>query len=374
MLVSSEPSPRIAPCRSVPVVSVLQSPLVPPRSDIEGLQSAMRDIQVSVADYYRECARTVDEDALGTRVRTCVSFIQVVHDQLRKHGSMGAQYQELFLQPAEPGSQLVRGFEYARHVVQHVLHPVRPSPSAMVGGFLVGLRLYAEWQPIPSSVHGRLTRSTQDLRPFYDHELSGREVTRTLLDAAAFFGRVCPVAVHRDHNGEWTGFPLRHQPGVSDRLHPEEPFEEAEALKWMSSRRPGGDRRVIVGSLDGPGEPVLFGLTFVGRCAFMPFLESTAQVNIDIGLGYPYHVGDIGSHTKESKQHFRLPDPDRSVLCSDEEIAAWAGPPLAEAPNVPPRPGPQQEWWRRQWAMESSSPLPGFLTRRERRLNASLPD
>jgi hypothetical protein len=356
-------------------MSVLQNPLVPPKSDLDGLQSAMRDVQVSVADYYRECARTVDEDELGTRVRTCVSFIQVVHDQLRKHGSMGAAYQDLFRQPAEPGSELLQGFEYARHVVQHILHPIRPDPSAMVGGFTVGMRVYAQWKPIPPSVHGRLKRPTQQLHPFYDQELAGHEVTSTLLDAAAFFARVCPAAIHRDHNGEWTGFPLRHQPGVRDRLHPEEPSEENDALAWMSSRRPGGDRRVIVGSFDSSeAGPIVFGLTFTQRCAFMPFFETPAQIRSDIGLGYPYHVGDISAHTTESRQHFRFPDPNRSVLCRDDEIESWAGNPLADVPDVPSGSGPQEDWWRRLWTLESSSLLPGFLTRRERRLNANLPD
>ena len=76
----------------------------------------MRDVQVSIGDYYRETARTDDPDALATRVRSCVGFIQVLNELLRKQSSANRTYGELFKPPEDPRVGIVRAFEYARHL------------------------------------------------------------------------------------------------------------------------------------------------------------------------------------------------------------------------------------------------------------------
>jgi hypothetical protein len=257
-------------------MAVLQHTLTVPPSQLAALRSSMRDVQVSIGDYYRETARTDDPDALATRVRSCVGFIQVLNELLRKQssGSTNRTYCALFEPPEDPRVGIVRAFKYARNLTQHVLHPVRPNPSTLIGGLTVGMRIYAVWEDVPPAAHERLKNETKDLKPDYDQCLKGEEVTRTFLDAARFFYEVCPDLVHRDANGEWTGFPLRHQASVANRLHPEEPPDEAAALTWMAQRRPGGDRRVITGSLQGADhERILYGFTFVGQRSFTPLLR-----------------------------------------------------------------------------------------------------
>jgi len=328
----------------------------------------MRDVQVSIGDYYRETARTDDPDALATRVRSCVGFIQVLNELLRKQSGANRVYNAMFDAPEDPRISVIRAFEYARHLTQHVLHPVRPDPSALIGGFGLGMRIYAVWEEVPSSAHGRLKDTTKVLKPDYDQNLNGEEVTGTFLDAARFFFEVCPDLVHRDTNGEWTGFPLRHQAGVPNRLHPEEPLDEAAALLWLAQRRPGGDRRVISGSLrSADDELVIYGFTFVGRCSFTPFFETVEQVNTDITNGYPYHLADVAAHVTDRAADFKLSG--RAVFCSDTDVEEWAGDPLDEAPESPESPTMAMIDWTTMWAQESS-----YLTRRERRLNASLPD
>ena len=230
------------------------------------------------------------------------------------------------------------------------------------------MRIYAVWEDVSPAANERLKKPTKALRPDYDQCLKDKEVTGTFLDAARFFYEVRPDLVHRDANGEWTGFPLRHQDGVANRLHPEEPPDEAAALRWMAQRRPGGNRRVISGSLQGADhERILYGFTFVGQCSFTPFFETVEQVNADIVNGYPYHLADVTAHVTDRGADFKLSG--RSVFCSDSDVEEWAGDPLDQAPNVPESPTMAAINWTTMWAQERS-----YLIRRERRLNASLPD
>jgi len=145
----------------------------------------------------------------------------------------------------------------------------------------------------------------------------------------------------------------------------------------MNGRKPGGDRRLVVGCFREPdGSELVFGFTFAFQCSFVPFFESPEQLATDIALGARYHRANPSGHLIESSQHFHLPDSDRSVLCSENEFESWAGAPLEFLPEL--EEGSdflELEWWRRQWRLESEAySITPFLVRRERRLNAALPD
>jgi hypothetical protein len=143
-------------------------------------------------------------------------------------------------------------------------------------------------------------------------------------------------------------------------------LDQAAALLWLAGRRPGGDLRVISGSLRSPdGEPVVYGLTFVGRCSFTPFYETVEQVNADIANGYSYHLGDVAAHVTDRAAAFRLSG--RAVFCSDIDIEDWAGNPLDEAPEGPESPAMALLDWPTMWRQESS-----YVTRRWDRVNASM--
>jgi len=334
----------------------------------------MRDLQVSIGNYYR-CSEGfgVEAEVLATPVRSSIGFVQVLNELLRKQTSRAAEYCAIFEPPVDSRAGIIQGFEYVRHVTQHI-DPVRPQSAAIFGGAGLEFRTYATWEEVPLSVHGRLTSNTKALKPTYEHNLQGREVVDTLLDAARFFAEVCPDLVHRQANGEWTGFPLRHQPGVSSRLHPEEPDDQIAALAWMTRRRPGGDLRVVCGSLtDVTKGSILFGFTFTNQCAFVPFFETPDQVNDDIALKFAYYEADVAANTLEKGSEFGMPA-GRSVLCSEQPVPHWAGLPLSEAPRKEDHATfALLDFWHTLWMQEAASGAPSFLTRRERRLNASQP-
>ena len=331
----------------------------------------MLDVQTSIGDYYRSTA-TFDAsvDLLATRVRSCLSFVQVVNGLLEARPEF-PDYTAMFKPPEDPRTTVILGFEYVRNVAQHIAHPVRPDPAAAVGGIGLGYRTYATWQDIPSAAHDQLWPRTQKLKSHYDHNLRGQEVTGTLLDVTRIFAEICPDLVHRRPNGEWTGFPLSHQAGVHSRLHPEEPDDPHTALAWMASRRPGGDCRVICGSLtDSVQTPVVFGLTFVADCAFVPFFETAEQIAADIAVGFDYFEADVAANTLESGT-----SPNRSVLCGKSAVCDWAGEPLVAAPKRKEHTTfATIDFWLQMWEQESAEMPTAFLTRRERRLNASAPD
>lgn len=335
----------------------------------------MRDLQVSIGNYYR-CSEGfgVEAEVLATPVRSSIGFVQVLNELLRRQTRRAAEYRAIFEPPADPRAGIIQAFEYVRHVTQHI-DPVRPQSAAAVGNASFGFRTYATWQEVPPSVNGRLTSSTKALKPIYEHHLRDREVVGTLLDAARFFAEVCPDVVHRQANGEWTGFPLRHQPGVSSRLHPEEPDDQVDALAWMRRRRPGGDLRVVCGCLtDATKGSILFGFTFTNQCAFVPFFETLDQVDDDIALKFEYYEADVAANTVEKGSEFAMPA-SRSVLCSEQPVPHWAGELLSEAPrNEDQATFSSLDFWYSLWLQEATPGTEAFLTRRERRLNASLPD
>jgi hypothetical protein len=78
---------------------------------------------------------------------TCIGFVQVVNELLRKQISQSSQYRSMFQSPKDPRVSLILAFEYVRHVTQHV-DPVRPQPTCVVGGFGPGYRTYAISQAV----------------------------------------------------------------------------------------------------------------------------------------------------------------------------------------------------------------------------------
>jgi hypothetical protein len=260
----------------------------------------MRDVQVSIANYYDATAGFCStEEPFETQARSALSFIQRLNDLLRRQIGQATKFRTIFqahLAAGSPDAELIEGFRYARNVASHLLFPVTPETSSVVGGLGIGYLTSACWQPIPQRAHNRLETHTRALKPFYDRRVSGRLVMDTLLDAAKYFATLSPECVHRDARGEWTGFPLRSQPGIGARLHPLEPqldFANARSVarnrRWLATRPPGGDLRLVCGrDFDGDRD-VIFGLTFRGQFSFSPFVDTTRQVSDDLARGYRYY-------------------------------------------------------------------------------------
>lgn len=349
-----------------PLVRVSEDELLP-------LREAMRDVQTAVSAYYAETARGGD---LGPRVRSFLVNAQTLNDLFTNAVTDAASYEALFDSPTHANADLVKGVKYARNVTQHVLHIVRPSEGDMslVGGTL-GMRIYASWDDIPPLAHAKLRANTQKLKPAYDATLRGHEVTGTMLAALRFYAGIAPEIVHRDQRGEWTGFPLMSQPGISAPLHPEEPTDLAAAQSWLEGRLPNGDLRVVCGQLTVDDARYVFGHTFVGRYSFAPFVESVEQVNHDIVAGFPYLAGDVSKNAKAAGEQFPSAL-QGGVLVSRDEVTSWASPIT--------RLGQVEDWcvvahsdaWHRLVAVERAGLIPEIVAyglRRARRLNALVP-
>lgn len=267
------------------------------RDESSQLRSAMHDIQFSVWQYYRHTTWWPDHRLLTTPARSTVAFIQKLHDVFSADASDGgiknsATYNQIYerrLKHGDPGTETIEAFKYLRNVGQHLVFPVDPDPGPVFGG-LHGMRSYNPWAFVPIRADNRLRPATRRLRPMYRRRLEGQNITDTFLIALGFFAAVCPRAVH--HSGEhdeWTWFPLRDQPGVDRPLLPDEPSRAVQAMRWLCNRKPGGDLRVMAGQLTLGGQPRLVGLTFAANRSFGPFVETHAQVQRDIDMGYPYH-------------------------------------------------------------------------------------
>ena len=139
-----------------------------------------------------------------------------------------------------------------------------------------GYRSYTTWQDVPLSVHTKLHLPTQQLRPYFETHLLGKEVTQTLLAALQFFWRVCPDLVNRD---------VREVSGSGSRCARKRewsidyiPRNRPITPPHWSGCWPGNRRRfrVICGITGGPVTDVdtVFGLTFRERCSFTPFFET----------------------------------------------------------------------------------------------------
>lgn len=357
-------------------MAVLTKRLHAAPNEIADLRSAMRDVQDVVAQYYDACGGFAEADDLARHVRAAIAFIQKLNDVLKSHFAGSAAYKSLFEPPLDPGAEVVEAFRYIRNVGQHLPHPVRVDDGATFGGLGLGYRSYATWQDVPLSVDAQLRAGTRAARPYFEAHLRDQEVTQTLLDALRFFWRVCPDLADRDTKGEWIGFPLRSQPGMRHRLHPEEPTDEADALIWMRERKPGGDFRVICGiTSDADGdEDTVFGVTFRGSCSFTPFFETRTQVERDIALGYPYHVADLAAHTdvrNDIEDRFGSFAP---AICSGEPISQWVGASLTSVPSdVDWLAYGDYEFWQQARFQEGNQLGQAFITQRSRRLCAWFP-
>jgi hypothetical protein len=353
---------------------VTQTPLVEvPPDEVPRLREAMRDIQSSVADFYAETARDIDE--LGRRVRTFLSTAQLVNELLTSASANSAQYRALFVPPAPPKVQLIEGVKYARNVDQHVFHVIRPSDNVTLIGGLHGIRDFVVWDEIPHAAHVQLHPRTQALKASYDCNLLGNIVTETMMDALRFYAAVNPAIIHRDGRGEWTGFPLMSQPGVASPLHPEEPMGLVDAQVWLNGRRPNGDHRVVCGQVTFEGVRYLCGFTFVGRHTFSPFAETLEQVEYDITSGFPYLSPD-GAPNLENVTHLFPEARQGAVFCSAGEITSWASPFVDVSGEADRCTWGDLEDWRRVVRTEHSVVIPesvSYQLRRARRLNAFVP-
>jgi len=341
-------------------------------SEIALLSEPMRDLQLSVSEYYAETAGPGD---LGRRVRGFLTATQTLNDLLANQIAEGLRYKTLFSTNRHPGAGLIEGVKFARNVQQHVLHIVRPSDEMTLIGGTLGFRLYAQWDEVPAHVVAQLRPATQALEPQYQAELLGKEVTSTMIAVLRFFAEVVPQIVHRDVHGEWSGFPLLSQPGVSSVIHPEEPEDRELARAWMDGRRPGGDCRVICGQVTVDEVPYVYGHTFVGRLSFAPFVETVEQTNFDMSLGYPYLEGNLAANFDDVTDRFDNAH-QGAVLQSRGDVSSWA----TQTTSISGRadwnaPGVLAESWEQVVRMEIDTRIPGFSfnPRRARRLNALVP-
>ncbi|RKT36830.1 hypothetical protein DEU34_1358 [Microbacterium sp. AG1240] len=336
------------------------------------LTEAMRDLQMSVAEYYADSAGAGD---LGRRIRGFLTATQTLNDLLANQIAQAPAYLSLFATNRHPAAGLIEGVKFARNIQQHVLHIVRPSDNMTLIGGTLGFRLYAVWDEVPANVVARLRPGTQALEPHYQAELQGKEVTGTMIAVLRFFAEVVPQIVHRDVRGEWTGFPLLSQPGVNSAIHPEEPEDQAHARAWMDGRRPGGDCRVVCGQVTVNDVPYVYGHTFVGRLSFAPFVETVEQANFDISLGYAYLEGNLAANFDDVTDRFDNVH-QGAVLQSRGDVSSWA----TQMASIPGRadwtaPGVLAESWEQVVKMEIDTRIPGFSfgPRRARRLNALVP-
>jgi hypothetical protein len=336
------------------------------------LLEAMRDIQEAVASYYAETALGGE---LGGPVRTWLGRVQTLNDLLRNQLADKASYAALFATPRESGVDLLDAVKYARNVDQHVMHIVAPGTNNLIGGAL-GFRVYASWEPIPAEAHASLHTGTRSLVPSYCARLQGQEVTSTMLGVLRLFARIAPQIVHRDHRGEWTGFPLMSQPAVAAPLHPEEPTGDiAAANNWLSSRRPNGDTRVVCGQLTKDDTTYLFGFTFINQLSFAPFVETTTQVDQDIATGFPYLQGQVEKNVQEVTARFPQAR-QGAVLHSPNKVTTWATPLVRIKHADDWHSASSLEDWCQLVTSEHPGVFPDFvayLERRARRLNALVP-
>lgn len=339
--------------------------------ELAPLRTVMRDLQLSASRYY---AGTASSEDLGALVREFITHTQTVNDWLTNAVGDAASYKAHFGTPRHLLADYIDANKYVRNVSQHVMHIVSPDDEVNLVGGTLGMRLYAHWDEVPAAVHAKLRPGTQSLRPAYDAKLFGKEVMSTMMEVLRFYADVVPDVIHRDLNGEWTGFPLMNQPGMSHALHPEEPSDSAEARAWMDGRRPGGSSRVICGQVTVEDRPYVFGFTFDGRHSFAAFSETIEQVNHDISLGFPYFSGDLAANVEGANEAF--PDALQGVvLASREEVSSW-GTPVTRVHVQGDWSTIDGEGWSQFVGLENKAIVPISMRheiRRARRLNALTP-
>jgi hypothetical protein len=323
----------------------------------------MKDIQKDVAAYYAETARGGD---LGVQARNWLGRVQNLNDLLTKQFSDRATYLALFTPTPTPGAELINAVKYARNVDQHLMFEVSPSEDVLIGG-TQGMRTYGCWRPIPAATHAELHERTQRLQPAYQANLEGKELTGTMLAVLRFFADIAPQIVHRDHRGEWTGFPLQSQPAVGDPLHPEEPVGDlAAANAWLNGRSPNGDLRVVVGQLTKEEAPYLVGFTFGDQLSFSPFVETPEQVDRDIAAKFTYLQGDVAANVENVTHKFPMP-PTGAVFHSPTDVATWAAPLTQTRYGTDWMTGFDPDSWRHVVSVEHPGCFPDFVAYEQRR-------
>lgn len=327
------------------------------------LLQVMQDIQKDVAAYYAETARGGD---LGVYARNWLGRVQNLNDLLTMQLGDKATYLALFKPTPTPGAELFNAVKYARNVDQHLMFEVSPSEDVLIGG-PHGMRTYGCWRPIPAATHAELHERTQRLQPAYQANMEGKELTGTMLAVLRFLAEIAPQVVHRDHRGEWTGFPLKSQPGVGDPLHPEEPVGNiAAANAWLNGRRPNGDLRVVIGQFTKDETAYLVGFTFVDQLSFSPFVETPEQVDRDMAAGSTYLQGDVASNVENVTHKFPMP-PAGAVLLSPEDVATWATP-LTQTKYITDwMTGFDPDSWRHIVSVEHPGWFPDFVAYEQRR-------
>lgn len=339
------------------------------KDELGSLRATMRDIQLAVADYYKLTAKSSDVDQLGTPMRAFLSSVQQLNESLMKRIADSSTYEALKVQDGTDA--LIDAAKYARNVVEHVLHVVRPDDDRSLIGGMHGLRTYARWAHIPSDVDAKLHKGTRALRPSYVTTVEGREIVEVMLDILNAFWSIAPDAVHRDQLGEWTGFPLRSQPGVGGRLHPEEPIDLVAREEWLDSRRPGGTSRLVCGQLTFEGERLVYGFTFIGQYTFSPFVESAAQLVRDITNGAHYVRGDANGQLEDRTQEFRH-GVQGAVFFAPANLDEWSEELMEIEPSDDWCAFPDEDSWMRVARLERGGypPEGRYQIRRARRLNA----
>lgn len=336
------------------------------------LTQVMGDIQEAVAAYY---AQTASRDDRGRNIRNWLNSVQNLNDLLTEQLGDKASYASLFGSTPTPDAELINAVKYARNADQHVMQIAAPPKANSLIGGLHGMRVYALWEPISQEVHDNLRKGTKTLQPAYMANLQGREVTSTMLAVLRFFAGLAPQIVHRDHRGEWTGFPLMNQPGVLSPLHPEEPIDDvAAANAWLNARRPNGDQRVLAGQVTQGDTTYLVGFTFADRLSFTPFVETPDQVERDIAVGFPYLAGDLTANIAQVKDKF--PRAQGGVFHSPEDLTTWATPITQTEWDNDWISVLDPDWWRHTVRLEHAGVFPDFVAyeqRRARRLNAAVP-
>lgn len=336
------------------------------------LRQVMKDIQKDVAAYYAATARRGD---LGVHARNWLGRVQNLNDLLTKRLGDKATYLALFKPTPTAGGELINAVKYARNVDQHLMFEVSPSEDVLIGG-THGMRTYACWRPIPAATHAELHERTRHLQPAYQANLEGKELTGTMLAVLRFYADIAPQIVHRDHRGEWTGFPLKSQPAVGDPLHPEEPVGHITAANaWLNGRRPNGDLRVVIGQITKEETPYLVGFTFADQLSFSPFVETPEQVNRDIAAGFTYLQGDVAANVENVTHKFPMP-PDGAVFHSPKDVATWATPLTQTRYETDWMMGLDPDNWRHIVAVEHPGCFPdnvAYEQRRAFRLYAQVP-
>lgn len=327
------------------------------------LRQVMKDIQKDVAAYYAATARGGD---LGVLARNWLGRVQNLNDLLTKQLGDKATYLALFRPTPTPGAEFINAVKYARNVDQHLMFEVSPSEDVLIGG-TGGMRTYGCWRPIPAATHAELQKWTRALQPAYQANLEGKELTGTMLAVLRFFADIAPQIVHRDHRGEWTGFPLMSQPAVGDPLHPEEPVGNiAVASAWLNGRQPNGDLRVVAGQITKEETPYLVGFTFADQLSFSPFIETPDQITRDIAAGFTYLQGNVAANVENVTHKFPMP-PASAVFQSPEGVATWATPLTQMRYGTDWMTGFDPDNWRQTVSVEHPGCFPDYVAYEQRR-------